>query len=146
MRPTAPILRLLTPAEPDPLPPGATVVDAALDGGLPEYLPLHADLGVFVVAVLGRADTWYDADPAAVVSTPADPGRTFRLMLRAGGAHAGALPLTAGARRTVELPGSPRLATEIAVLDWELRAGSVRGAGRHGSRIRLAWWDLGGAP
>lgn len=146
MKPTSPVLRLLTPEEPEPLPAGAIRVRAALDRGLPEYLPLHPDLGVFVVAAIGRADTWHRADPRTVVATPAAPGGIFRLVLRSGGAFVGALPLTAGARRVVHLAAPGRPATAVAAVDWELRAGSVRGPGAYGSWIELAWWDLGGAP
>lgn len=146
MSPAYPVLRMLTPDEPAPLPDTATRVTYALDRGLPEYIQLNADLGVFVVAAIGRADVWQRADPTAVVSTPATGGHPFRLVLRTGGDHAGALPLTAGARRLVQLPGPRRLATTVAVVDWELHAGSVRGPGVFGSRIELAWWDVGGTP
>jgi hypothetical protein len=51
------------------------------------------------------------------------------------------VPLVVGRRRL--LPDGGRhehpMRIELAVLGWDIRAGSLRGPGDFGSRIRLAW-------
>ena len=150
-----PIESYLVPAEPRDLPAEMITVDNALTDGLPQTIDLDRDLSVVVVVPTGLATAWRDADPSAVVTTsadelaPADPtpavppagvdrGR-LRLLLLQAGAPVAWLPLVAGARRSLPDDGEQGAAVEVAVVGWDVRAGTLRGAGAFGSRLQLAW-------
>lgn len=64
-----------------------------------------------------------------------------RVLLRRGSSLVASVPLVAGLRRLVPDVGDPALGTviELALIGWDIRAGSLRGAGDFGSRIDLAW-------
>jgi len=152
--PPAPVLRaLVPPAAPAP-PDGFTRVDAAVTASLPFRVALEGDTALLLVLPTGLAATWRDADPAAVVSlgrwetaprptgaptTP--PGSASRppltLLLQRGGTTLASAPVTAGVVRG--LPAEAGVAFEVVVLDWEVRAGNLRGPGDFGSRVSLAW-------
>jgi hypothetical protein len=130
-------------------------VDSPLADGLPQTIDLDRDLSLVVVVPTGLATAWRDADPSALVSTSADElapahpaaatpeanvdrGRPRLLVLRAG-APVAWLPLVAGARRSLPNDGEQGAAVELAIIGWEIRAGSLRGPGAFGSRLQLAW-------
>jgi hypothetical protein len=86
--------------------------------------------------------------PGAALSAPAPPSHLaavdrapVRLLLRQRSPLSASLPLVAGLRRSVPDAGDAALGAtiEIAVIAWDVRAGSLRGAGDFGSRVELAW-------
>lgn len=148
------VARLLVP-EPAPL-PGSDLREVAtpLARGLPHLLPLEADLTLMLVVPSGLARTWLELEPATVVAagdpsgTPPDANEVqsavlpARLLLRAGPTLLASAPLVAGAAQ--QLPdAAPRI--ELRVLEWRLCAGTLRGVGDFGSRLRLAWRPVGRA-
>lgn len=158
--PSIPIAGRLVPPSPVAVPTGFTLVDEQLQSGLPQIFPLLGDLVLVLAVPTGLAVTWRDADPSDLVSRGAgqlDPvpppaasaveqvGSTHqapaRLFLRQAGATLAAVPLAVGTVRAVPDDGGtgPGALVRLVVLDWDLRAGSLRGPGNFGSRIRFAW-------
>jgi hypothetical protein len=150
-----PIESYLVPSDPSELPADMIPLDTALAAGLPQTIELDRDVSVVVVVPSGLATAWRDADPSDLVTTaedelePADRkgatsvgsverGRPRVLVLRAG-APVAWMPLLAGARRSLPDDGEQGQIVEVAVRRWDVRAGSLRGAGAFGSRLELAW-------
>jgi len=155
--PPIPVQRYLVPAQKPTTPEGFTQVDVRILTGLPYPIPLTGDLQLIVVLPTGLAVPWRDADATALVSsseaelspstpptdfTLADVTRaSFRLIVQQSRRTIGVIPLVAGLRRVVPDSGSNNLGgqIELVILEWDVRAGSVRGAGDFGSRLSLAW-------
>jgi hypothetical protein len=154
--PPVPVARELTPG-PDLTPPtGFTVVEEPLVDGLPQRVPLGGDLVAVLTVPTGLAHTWLDADPAEPVSrsggefvpgaeagdvpTGAVDRPPVRLFVLEGDRVLGSLPLVAGRRDRVGHDGRPPgVRLDVVVLDWEVRAGTLRGPGDAGARLALAW-------
>jgi hypothetical protein len=152
--PPIPVNRYLVPGGTPSAPDGFTLVDQEMLQGLPYVIPLDGDARLLLILPNGLAVTWRDADPAAVVTrsdeelAPAAAGFTLpiadevrppaRLLLQTGNTPAAAVPLAAG-RRTFVPDSGAGVSFEIAILSWDLRAGTLRGPGSFGSRISLAW-------
>ena len=62
-----------------------------------------------------------------------------RLVVLMGGRTLGSVPLVAGTRRSVPDSGGSGEVVELAIVGWELHAGTLRGAGDFGSRLELSW-------
>ena len=155
--PPIPVSRLLVPGANPSAPEGFTALDVAITGGLPHLMPLSGDLVLVLAVPTGLARAWREADPAAVVShsddqlapredQPAGPFVAPRyavahLLLRRAGVTVAAVPLIAGMLMALPHGGGEQAGVEIEVLAlaWDIRAGSLRGPGEWGSRIRLAW-------
>jgi hypothetical protein len=163
--PPIPIQRYLVPDAPPVMPEGFTLVDEKIIGGLPHTVRLDAETSVLVLLPTGLATTWRDADPTAVVATSATelvpaaaaaPGASApieemgdvtrvpaRLLVRRSGATDASIPLVLGGPRRSpdggDAGGMRGVRVEIVLLSWDIRAGSVRGAGDFGSRIAFAW-------
>ena len=137
--------RLVPPPQTVP-PAGLTTVDEPLVNGLPHRIVLDAGLELVLLLPNGLASVWREADPTDVVSesgpelAPSSvgvvPRPALRMLLQRGTETLASVPLAAGVRR-LEPEGAPEV--EVLVLGWDLRAGSLRGPGEFGSRIRLAW-------
>jgi hypothetical protein len=131
-----------------------------LVNGLPATIDLDRDLSLVLIAPSGLAATWRDEPGDAVVSTSEDERRPrpdpsqatpapvgaverfpLRLVERFGGTVGAAVPLTAGVDREVPDSGgaSNGVVADVALLSWDIRAGTLRGSGDFGSRIELAW-------
>lgn len=152
-----PVQRYLVPAQKPTTPDGFTQVDVRILTGLPYPIPLTGDLQLIVVLPTGLAVPWRDADATAIVSrseaelSPAIPQpefimgdvtrAPFRLVVQQSRRIIGVVPLVAGLRRVVPDSGSNNLGgqIELVILEWDVRAGSVRGAGDFGSRLSFAW-------
>lgn len=161
--PPIPVSRYLVPEQKPRAPEGFTQLDRAITEGLPFNIQLDAETTLVLVVPNGLAHTWRDADPTAVVTRsdeqlaphtpePATPVGDVtrppaRLLARRGGLTVGSLPLAAGLRRyvpdQVQTAGGALL--EVLILSWDIRAGSLRGAGDFGSRVSLCWRDAGKA-
>lgn len=155
--PPIPVSRYLVPEERPRAPEGFTQLDRAINDGLPFNLQLNAATTLVLVVPNGLAHTWRDADPSTVVTrsdeelaphtpAPATPvgdvtRPAARLIARRGGLAVGSLPLAAGLRRYVpeRLTAAGESLLEVLILSWDIRAGSLRGAGDFGSRISLCW-------
>lgn len=152
-----PVQRYLVPPQEPTTPEGFTQVDVRILTGLPYTIPLTGDLQLIVVLPTGLAVPWRDADATAIASsseaelsvvtpqinfTIGDVTRApFRLVVQQSRQIIGVVPLAAGCRRVVPDNGSTILGgqIELVILEWDVRAGSVRGAGDFGSRLSLAW-------
>jgi len=151
--PVSRYLVLATPAEPSA---DAQLVDLALLTGLPAGIPLVPDVTLTLTLCTGLATEWRTADPLAVVTAsaaeteprPTGDGPLFEveaarptLWLQRAGRTITVLPLVAGRHTLVETGGgaAPARRYDLWVLGWDIRAGTVRGPGDFGSRLRLAW-------
>lgn len=127
-----------------------------LTGGLPQTIPLDADVSLALTLPNGLALQWRDADPQALVSSSApeaaphapdagDPVGAvrrppLRMLVLVRGAPAATVPLVAALKRTLPDDGGPEgVRVALEVLGWELRAGTLRGGGDFGSYVELAW-------
>jgi hypothetical protein len=149
-----------TPPLPPQAPDGFARVLVQLVNGLPATIDLDAELSLVLLAPTGLAATWRDAPGDAIVSTSdveraprPEPSSTapknvgaverfpLRLIERMNGKLGAVVPLAAGLVR--ELPDAgdytEGVVADVALLGWDIRAGSLRGAGDFGSRIELAW-------
>jgi hypothetical protein len=155
------VLRALTPT-PAPVPSGLARLRVPLVNGLPQTIVLDAELSFELLVPSGVATAWRDADPSSVVSAsatgsrplPPGPGAPvgavrrvpLRLVLRRGGVPCATLPLVAGLRRVAPDGGeSEGTQVELALLGWEIRAGSLRAAGDFGSWLEIGWARRDGA-
>ncbi len=152
--PAPPVKGLLVPAERPAPSADLVVVRQPLQRGLPDTVQLDAEVSVALLVPNGMVKRWSDADPEDLVSEarpqrmpfdPAAPGPVgamraapVRLAVERAGELLGIVPLTAGLHRTLPADGAG-LGVELEVLDWEIRAGSMKGAGDFGSFIVLAW-------
>jgi hypothetical protein len=152
-----PVSRYLVPADVPPPPATFTRVTQPLVNGLPQAIPLDAQLRLVVALPTGVAQPWLDADPAAVVSRSADQIAAasaagdeansigavafapLRVLLVRDRTPLASVPLVAGLRRTLPDAGDDGVAIELRVLGWDVRVGTVRGAGDFGSFVDLAW-------
>jgi hypothetical protein len=152
-----PVQRYLVPAPKPTTPDGFTQVDVRILTGLPYAIPLTGDLQLIVVLPTGLAVPWRDIDATANASSskaelsPTIPQTDFiigdvthapfRLVVQQSRRTIGIIPLVAGLRRFVPDSGSSNLGgqIELIILEWDVRAGSVRGAGDFGSRLSFAW-------
>ncbi|MDA0160859.1 hypothetical protein OM076_11335 [Solirubrobacter ginsenosidimutans] len=144
---------LLVPDPASALPEGFTPLRVPLIAGLPQRIALGAAHHAVLVLPTGLARSWVAADPAALVGTsdpdfaPFDPGTPLpglgaraplRLVVRAGTDVLGSLPVVAGLRRMCRDDGGAGV-LEVCVGAWQLRAGTVLGAGDFGSFVELGW-------
>lgn len=150
-----PVLRYLTPATVLSPPDGFTVVEEPIVQGLPHFIRLSGDLRLALLVPTGLIRSWLDADPTQVISSSGpetqawQPGQVepfgsvaepaTRLVLMENNSVIASTALTAGQLITLPQTGAASVRVSIMVLDWDLRAGSMRGPGNFGSRIRLAW-------
>lgn len=152
-----PVQRYLVSAQKLTTPDGFTQVDVRILTGLPYPIPLTSDLQLIVVLPTGLAVPWRDADATAIASnseaelSPAIPQTDFiigdvtrapfRLVVQQSRRTIGIIPLVAGLRRVVPDSGFSNLGgqIELMILEWDIRAGSVRGAGDFDSRLSFAW-------
>jgi hypothetical protein len=149
MTPAAVLRELVPDPPPDPpAPPGYAVVDEVLAGGLPHRLRFGGRAAA-VVLPTGLARTWADADPLAVADRSADdaadpaaappPGPAPRLVVFGPGGAVLGVAVFRGAGRPQVLPAAGPAAVEVVPLAWDIRAGTVRGRGDWGGRVRFAW-------
>jgi hypothetical protein len=149
--PPFPILRYLTPENPVIAPEDFTLIDNPITTGLPFAMRLDGNLSLLLVIPTGNAVLWRDAFPTAMVSQGSDDYETvdptqpptrkrppLRLLVRQAERTLAAVPLLANSIRTIEVPEGTR-SFDLLILNWDIRAGTVRGAGDFGSRITLAW-------
>lgn len=150
-----PIAGYLVPADPPPLPDAMERRVETLTGGLAQAIELDRDVSLLLLVPNGLATAWRDADPAQLVSSSAPelaaaPGGADepvgrvdqaapRLVVLMGGQTLGSVPLVAGSQRPVPDSGGGGEVVELAILGWELHAGTLRGPGDFGSRLELAW-------
>jgi hypothetical protein len=150
-----PIAGHLVPADPAPLAAGMERRVETLTGGLAQVIALDRDVSLLLLVPNGLATAWRDADPAQPVSSsapqlaPASPGADEpvgrvdqaapRLVVTMAARTLGSVALVAGMRRSVPDSGGGGEVVELAILGWELHAGTLRGAGDFGSRLELAW-------
>jgi hypothetical protein len=151
-------------------PRGMTIVEQRLRAGLPARFALTNAFTLVVTLPTGLATAWREADAGALVTAGRfERGRPEEGWVTAPGA-AGRPPLwlvlldTTGAGVTAGLParrpvaaaagiaGVPRrlvtgggqpVGVAVTMLDWEIYAGTVLGAGDFGSWARLAWRPIG---
>jgi hypothetical protein len=156
-----------SPAQP---PPGTTVVEQRLLNGIPALFPLTRTFTLAVALPTGLAATWRDADPTSLVSggnwergapppapgwsalgSPARPPLLLVLLDTTATGAAGratrrpvaAIPAAAGVPRRLPLDGTSPVGITVTMLDWQLFAGTVLGAGDNGSWVRFAWRPVG---
>ncbi len=152
-----PVQHYLVPESAPAAPEGFTVVDERILNGLPHAIRLDPETRLVLLVPTGLAKSWRDADPEAIVSrsdeglAPVEAGiddpvgsverPPARLLLRSGTRTLASVPLVPGLRRCLPDAGLPDSGArvEVVILSWDLRAGSMRGAGDFGSRIALAW-------
>jgi hypothetical protein len=132
------------------------LIDEPLVQGLPRFIRLSGELRLALLVPTGLIRPWLDADPSLVVSSsareiqPRQPtpdeephGWTAqpaaRIVLMDRNTPVACAGLTAGRPITLPESGAAGVRVSILVLDWDLRAGSLRGPGNFGSHIRLAW-------
>jgi len=152
-----PVQRFLVPDQNPVAPEGFVEVSEAILGGLPHIIQLDQEVKLVLFVATGLAATWRDVDPTTVVSqsdgelAPAAAGGDFpiadvrraaaHVAVKVGSAIVASVPLAAGLRRVLpdagDSDGGSRI--ELLVLSWDIRAGSLRGPGDFGSRVRLAW-------
>jgi hypothetical protein len=151
-----PVAGFLVPPVSTLPPEGFARIETSLPTGLPATIELDKELSLVLGLPTGLAMPWRDAAAAELVATAEDdlspvahPGPSrdpvaeapLRLQLRRGSVIVASTPLSVGARLRLPDNGDPSEGTlaEVVLLDWVMRAGSVRGAGDVGSRIALAW-------
>jgi hypothetical protein len=137
-------------------PAGFSVLDEPIAGGLPHRVPLTPTLSLVVILPTGVVAAWRDADPAQLVTSSdaqaapraagQDPGPflgapPLRLVVEDGGETAACLPLVLGLRQRAGAASG--VALELVALGWRLHSGTVRGAGDFGSRLQIAWHQVG---
>lgn len=156
MRPI-PVEHYLTPEPAGTAPAGFTVIEQQIVQGLPHTIKLTDHLALILLLPNGLAHAWRDADPEAVVSRSADerqaqtaaqiaaqsalPRPPLRLMAQLDGVLQESVAVVAGGRVPGPRGGRPDrgIRLELIPLSWLITAGTVRGIGDYGSRIRLAW-------
>ncbi|AIE86495.1 hypothetical protein [Fimbriimonas ginsengisoli] len=155
--PTYPAARLLVSADPPVLPDDFQIVRSNMVNGLPHYVDLTKNTRLKIVLPTGLLQPWLDSDPSALAATsedekaphstdaPEEIGGVSRPALRFAASIAGATiataPFALGARRTLRDDGDPATgaAIEVALLDWRVYAGTVRGPGDFGSYVQFGW-------
>lgn len=154
---TFPIHEYLVPPPTYDVSPGFARVDAKLTTGLPFRIALDGDVSLTVLLANGLANTWRDADPEAAVDRSAqqrqplaDPAEdvggpdlsnvpAFIVVRRSQSVRA-AVPLVLGIEAIVPLRDSDATELlELRVLDWNIFAGNMRGAGDYGGNVAIEW-------
>lgn len=146
----------LTPARPATPSEGLARLEQRFPLGLPHRFRLDDELQAVLLLPTGLAAQWRDVaadEPvtssaaqraphaeaaAATAEAAAATVPPARLAIRSGGEVAGVVPLVAGARGLVR-GSAGRVLAEIEILDWDVRAGAVRGPGDAVSRLVIAW-------
>ena len=149
MNTNLPIIARLNP--PPATPEGMTALDSPILQGLPHIMALLPRWRAVLTLPLGVATTLRALPSATLISSataettaapatepPALPVRpAARLRLQRDGTTVAVLPLAAGLMADVaEADGGVRL--RLLVRDWALHAGTLMGAGDHGSYLRLS--------
>lgn len=148
-----PVDAFLVPAQQPALPDGFTPARQDLTNGLPFTWSLASDLALVLLASVGDASVWRDADPATVASTSADelaphsPPRgadpreqvALRLVVRRAKTTIAVVPLAAGLVRIAPDGDGAASALELYIAGWTIHAGCLRGAGNYGSYIDVGW-------
>lgn len=136
-------------------PDGFVRIDSQLRAGVPHAVTLSATERVLLIAPTGVAAFWRDADPSIVISA-AEPELTpspapallppaaltrlpARLLFQVSNRTVAVAPLVAGVVQTLPSGDASAVRVELVVLDWQLHAGTLRGAGDFGSHISIAW-------
>lgn len=152
-----PVQRFLVPDSRPVAPEGFTEVRETILGGLPHTIRLDQEVKLILFVPTGLATVWRDADPTTVVTqstgelaaataaTDSEIGDVTRaparIVMQVAGTIAASVPLAAGLRRVLPDAGDSERGArvELAILAWDIRAGSLRGPGDFGSSIALAW-------
>jgi hypothetical protein len=157
-----PVNALLTPDPATAPPPGDPYVRLTqpIQTGLPYRIDIANGLALVLIAPIGLATVWRDADPRALLSsspeeaTASDPAALadaptaasvvrvpLRVLLLSGGAIAASMALRVGRLALLPDHGGADQGTlvETIVLGWQVFAGSLRGSGDVGSSIDLAF-------
>lgn len=150
-----PVDRELVPPPGLTAPEGFASVDTPILNGMPHIVELAGDLRVVLIVPSGVAEPWREIDPQTLVSSslpernPPDaaaasgPGSVARaparLLLQSASQTIAVAPLVAGVRWLLPRSGDAGARIELIVLEWDLRAGSLRGPGSFGSRLVFAW-------
>jgi hypothetical protein len=155
--PTYPLTRLLVPPTAPGLPDTFLNVQAQILNGFPHFIDLTKSVRLKITMPTGLLRQWMDADPSALVATSDDTlaprpaslseeigGVTrpaLRIALLQNGAFLSTVPVAAGVQRTLPDDGSATqgVAIDVALVSWNIFAGTVRGPGDFGSSIQLAW-------
>jgi hypothetical protein len=152
-----PLARLLVPVSAPPLPDGFQVIQSRILNGFPHFIDLTKSVRLKITMPTGLLRAWLDADPSALVATsddelaarPAAPSEeiggatrpALRIAILQNSAFLSTVPLAAGVQRTLPDDGDATqgVAIEIALVSWNIFAGTVRGPGDFGSSIQLGW-------
>ncbi len=151
--PPIPIQRYLVPEPSRIAPDGFATFTKPVLNGLPDRCELDEHTTLVLRMPTGQGTLWRDADPEATVSDGATGRATLddvtlallseqltpplRLSIAVGGRRRAVVPVVAGLSYAVAGPNGEHL--EIVILDWCLTAGTVRGTGRFGSQVVVAW-------
>lgn len=153
----APVRARLVPPVVAAVPEGLTRLDQGLALGVPQRIRLDDELELALVVPTGLAVQWRDGAPDAVlsasavqraprvgddsVSVGALAAPPARLVVLDRGQPAGVVALVAGTTWRVPAGGidDRGVRVEIAVIDFELRSGALRGPGDALSKVVLAW-------
>jgi hypothetical protein len=152
----SPVRRELVPPPALVAPRGFAVLSEPLVTGLPHRVALTPALSLVVILPTGVVAAWRAAESEALVSSsdaqaasiaaagsaePALGAPPLRLLVETGGVVSACLPLVlARCCRAVSATG---VDLELVALGWRLHAGTVRGAGDFGSRLDVAWREVG---
>jgi len=147
--------RLVPPVDPT-VPEDASRVEQRLGFGVPQRIRLDEEIELAITVPTGLAATWRDVPVEDLVSASAEQRAPFaaagavvgavtrapaRLLVLERGEPVAAVPLIAGLRRLVPDAGveSRGARIELAILDWDVRAGALRGPGDAISHVTIAW-------
>jgi hypothetical protein len=150
-----PISRYLVPERSVAVPDGFTRVDSQLRAGVPHALTLTATERLLLIVPSGVAAFWRDADPGLLIGAaepelvplpapaslpPASLARLpMRLLFQVNNRTVAVAPLVAGTVQLLPEGDGATARIELAVLDWRVHAGTLRGAGDFGSHVSVAW-------
>jgi len=151
--PPMPVQRYLVLEPSRVAPDGFTTLEKPILNGLPDRIELDDRTTLMLRMPTGQGTLWRDADPEATVSDSESQSMSLsdvtitlrseqlspplRLSIAVSGRRRAVVPVAAGVSYAVAGPNGEHL--ELIILDWCLNAGTVRGTGRFGSRVVLAW-------